>query len=37
VDGDRAEATYVAGVLAISLPLKEEAKPKEIPVKVVEG
>jgi HSP20 family protein len=37
VDGDRAEATYVAGVLAISLPLKEEAKPKEIPVTVVEG
>jgi HSP20 family protein len=37
VDGDRAEASYVAGVLAISLPLKGAAKPKEIPVKVVEG
>ncbi|MGD2206337.1 MAG: Hsp20/alpha crystallin family protein [Anaerolineae bacterium] len=37
VDGDRAEATYVAGVLTISLPLKETGKPKEIPVKVVEG
>jgi HSP20 family protein len=37
VDGDRAEATYVAGVLAIALPLREAAKPKEIPVKVVEG
>jgi HSP20 family protein len=37
VDGDRAEATYVAGVLAVSLPLKEAAKPREIPVSVVEG
>jgi HSP20 family protein len=37
VDGDRAEATYVAGILSISLPLKEAAKPKEIPVRVVEG
>ena len=37
VDGDRAEATYVAGVLTASLPLKMAAKPREIPVKVVEG
>jgi len=37
VDGDRAEATYVAGVLTVSLPLKKAAKPREIPVKVVEG
>jgi len=37
VDGARAEATYVAGVLTIALPLKEAAKPTEIPVKVVEG
>jgi HSP20 family protein len=37
VDGDRAEATYVAGVLTISLPLKAAAKPKQIPVRVVEG
>jgi HSP20 family protein len=37
VDGDRAEATYVAGVLTIALPLKAAAKPKEIAVKVVEG
>jgi HSP20 family protein len=37
VDGDRAEATYTAGVLTISLPLKEAAKPREIPVNVVEG
>jgi HSP20 family protein len=37
VDGERAEATYVAGVLTISLPLREAAKPKEVPVKVAEG
>jgi HSP20 family protein len=37
VDGDKAEASYTAGVLAISLPLRESAKPTEIPVKVVEG
>jgi HSP20 family protein len=37
VDGARADATYVAGVLAIRLPLREAAKPREIPVKVVEG
>ena len=37
VDGDKAEATYVAGVLTVSLPLKKAAKPREIPVKVVEG
>jgi HSP20 family protein len=37
VDGDRAEATYVAGVLTISLPLREEARPKEISVKLAEG
>lgn len=36
-DGDKAEASYKAGVLTIHLPLKQEAKPKEIPVKVVEG
>jgi HSP20 family protein len=37
VNGDRAEATYVAGVLTVTLPLKEAARPKEIPVRVVEG
>lgn len=37
VDGDKAEATYMAGVLTVSLPLKKAAKPREIPVKVVEG
>jgi HSP20 family protein len=37
VDGNQAEATYIAGVLAVSLPLKGVAKPKEIQVKVSEG
>ena len=37
VDSNKAEATYVAGVLTVSLPLKKAAKPREIPVKVVEG
>jgi HSP20 family protein len=37
VEGDSAEATYVAGVLTVSLPLKAAAKPREIPVKVAEG
>ncbi len=37
VDGDKAEAAYVAGVLTVSLPLKKAARPKEIPVKVVGG
>ena len=37
VDGEKAEASYLAGVLIISLPLRQAAKPKEIPVHVVEG
>ena len=37
VDGDRARAAYDAGVLVVTLPLKEAAKPKEIPVTVVQG
>jgi len=37
VDGDKAEASYTAGVLTISLPLKEPAKPQEISVKVSDG
>jgi HSP20 family protein len=36
VDGDKAEATYKAGVLTVSLPLKQAAKPRQVPVKVVE-
>jgi HSP20 family protein len=37
VDGNKSEATYVAGVLTVSLPLKQSAKPRQIPVRVVEG
>lgn len=37
VDGERAEAAYLAGVLTVSLPLEEAAKPREIPVRVLEG
>jgi HSP20 family protein len=37
VDGDGAEAAYLTGVLTVSLPLKQAAKPREIPVKVIEG
>jgi HSP20 family protein len=37
VDGDRAEASYVAGILTVALPLKKAAKPRQVPVKVVEG
>jgi HSP20 family protein len=37
VEGVQAEATYVAGVLTVRLPLREPAKPKQIPVQVVEG
>ena len=37
VDGGKAEATYVSGVLTITLPLTKPAKPQQIPVKVVEG
>jgi HSP20 family protein len=37
VDGDEAEASYVAGVLTVSLPLRQAAKPREISVQVVEG
>lgn len=37
VDGEKAEATYVSGVLTIRLPLQNPAKPQQIPVKVLEG
>ena len=37
VDGEQAEATYVAGVLTVSLPLRQPAKPKQIRVQVAEG
>jgi HSP20 family protein len=34
VDGAQAEASYMAGVLTILLPLVEPAKPRHVPVKV---
>jgi len=34
VDGTRVEARYEAGVLSVSLPKREEAKPRTIQVKV---
>jgi HSP20 family protein len=37
VDGSEAEASYVAGVLTVSLPLKKAAMPRQIPVQVIEG
>jgi len=37
VDGQRAAASYEAGVLTINLPLREEAKPRQIPIQVAEG
>lgn len=37
VDGDRADASYVAGILTVTLPLKQAAKPRQVPVKVVEA
>lgn len=33
VDGDRAEAKFANGILKITVPKKEEAKPKKISVK----
>lgn len=37
VEGEQAEASYTAGVLIITLPLRKPAKPKQIPVNVVEA
>ena len=37
VDGDRAQATYVAGILTVALPLRQAARPSQVPVRVVEG
>lgn len=35
VDADKIEAQYDAGILRLTIPKKEEAKPKEIQVKVM--
>ncbi len=37
VEGEQAEASYTAGVLTITLPLRKPAKPRQIPVKVMEA
>ena len=37
VNGDDAQATYVAGILTVALPLRQAARPTQVPVKVVEG
>jgi HSP20 family protein len=37
VDGDQAEASYQAGVLTVSVPLRQAAKPMQVPIKVAEG
>jgi HSP20 family protein len=37
VDGDQADASYVAGILTVTLPLKKAAKPRQVPVKVMEA
>ena len=37
LDLDRIEATYTDGVLTLSLPVAEEAKPRRIPISVVTG
>ncbi len=37
VEGEAAEASYKAGVLTITLPLRKPAKPRQIPVKVMEA
>jgi HSP20 family protein len=37
VEGEAAEASYKAGVLTITLPLRKPAKPRQIPVKVMQA
>jgi HSP20 family protein len=37
VEGETAEASYKAGVLTITLPLRKPAKPRQIPVQVMEA
>jgi len=37
VDGDKTEASYEAGVLTVSVPLRQAAKPRQVPIRVVEG
>ncbi len=37
VDGDKTEASYQAGVLTVRVPLRREARPRQVPIKVAEG
>jgi HSP20 family protein len=37
VDGDKSEAAYEAGILTVSVPLREAAKPRQVPIRVAEG
>lgn len=37
VDGDKTEASYQAGVLIVTVPLREAAKPRQVPIRVAEG
>lgn len=37
VDGDKTEASYQAGVLTVSVPLRQAAKPRQVPIRVAEG
>jgi HSP20 family protein len=37
VDGDRTEASYEAGVLTVKVPLRQEARPRQVPIRVAEG
>ncbi|MEJ2210777.1 MAG: Hsp20/alpha crystallin family protein, partial [Anaerolineae bacterium] len=33
IDGDRAEAAYVAGILTVALPLRQAARPTQVPIR----
>lgn len=37
VDGDKTEASYQAGVLTVKVPLRQEARPRQVPIRVAEG
>jgi len=37
VDGDKTEASYQAGMLTVTVPLRQAAKPRQVPVRVSEG
>ena len=37
VDGEKTEASYQAGVLTVTVPLRQAAKPRQVPIRVAEG